>query len=785
MLKKPTNMSGYSFTQDAKKSYLNTYYDREINKLLKNKQVPSEFLSAINHPSAIRVLKNQRVQALIARKKITPAHIKAIKHESASEALMDRSVQRMIIANLPIDRYLAAIHHDAAAEALQNKSIQKLIYKSKISPAFFSGINNHFLGRLLQNEIIQQNIVNGRLKPSSMTFFHSSEMLKKFEKNYIQQLFSKGLISVAQISQTPNMQRLKAFENEWVIKYIEKQPKIVDHLLNLRDENIKALHDKFIQSLIDKDDFQIKDVLKLHVFAIGALQNAGVQKLINSHKLTADSIAHIDSTYVCRAILDKGVQKLIEQNYLTELQVLTVTDITSELIRHKGIQQLIREDKLTDQHMRLINNRQQLIALLDNETIQRIRNDELTVDLLLNAGLRAADQINVVQSTHTASVHQTTSESAKRLFKRYGAQINGKKLDLVIDHVKKYINQLPKKSHKHQAAKRCIDRITAYNYCYEEPVSKVSLRQLMALIYIAMHDDTQRIGAKDDALTQFIEGLYEIQRGYNITEKNKDIGGTDAPICIPGTFNKLIEKLQSIHPDCEIHYVTKELASLKLPKVVSEETISYLKKADNLSLIEQVEAEGINYIWDNITEKVATRMFDEFGSLYESKQNDEFVGFIDAGQYTATPDLTQLKMDKNKDKPAAQKSHVKNEKSSTSKRSEYLKTAAIGVLIAGATGVIGATLFAGACLGAVFLTPILAASTIPMVASAATGLGIITGLSIASAVIGASYGTYKATKYCVSKLMTQFGNKHKPAAAEPAEANNQSSQNEQSTLTSN
>ena len=87
---------------------------------------------------------------------------------------------------------------------------------------------------------------------------------------------------------------------------------------------------------------------------------------------------------------------------------------------------------------------------------------------------------------------------------------------------------------------------------------------------MAIHDDEKRIGSVEYAKTQFVEGLCEIQRGYNLSEAGVYQGGEDQFICSMGTFNKLIEKLVSIHPDCQIRFITRETASLKLPIVVRE-----------------------------------------------------------------------------------------------------------------------------------------------------------------------------------------------------------------------
>ena len=211
------------------------------------------------------------------------------------------------------------------------------------------------------------------------------------------------------------------------------------------------------------------------------------------------------------------------------------------------------------------------------------------------------------------------------------------------------MNSLPEDSEKNKAARRCILRITAPDDIFIDPGSQITTRQLIALTFLAINDDDNREGSLEDASVQFVEGLYEIQRGYNLSDTGMDQGGEDRPICSAGTFNKLIEKLQSIHPDCQIQFMTRETASLKLPIVAREEAMKYLASLANPSTVEafraftqlmrQVKEDGVEVIWDQIKGNIADRMFDEFGSLYLDKADHSFAGLIEAGQYTELPDL--------------------------------------------------------------------------------------------------------------------------------------------------
>ena len=119
------------------------------------------------------------------------------------------------------------------------------------------------------------------------------------------------------------------------------------------------------------------------------------------------------------------------------------------------------------------------------------------------------------------------------------------------------------------------------------------------------------------------------------------MGGQDNPICVAGTFNKLVEKLEGIHPDVIVKYITPQLAGMKLRMVVIEEVQRYLIDSTNpktagefagiTSQLVLMQKEGLSAIWWAIKDKVSARMFDEFGSLYSSDRDRAFTDLIDTG----------------------------------------------------------------------------------------------------------------------------------------------------------
>ena len=327
-------------------------------------------------------------------------------------------------------------------------------------------------------------------------------------------------------------------------------------------------------------------------------------------------------------------------------------NLESEFIRA-----LIAEEVISiDQALGLSIDQQYMITQPDN--MQGLRNGVPFDQFIQRDDFPAAAARNIGggQSTHTASVHQSVSESAANLHEHYKSSIDGDNLETEIELVKAYVHSLSSESLQHQAAKRCVVRITAPVYTFTDPGSEITTKQLLALAFLATGDDERRIGrsSREDARKQFIEGLYEMQRGYNLSDTNIDDGHPDdRTICCAGTFNKFIEKLQGIHQDCQINFITHGTASLKLPIVVHNEAMRYLESFANPktaadftefnALMGKVKKDGVDVIWGHIKDDISRKMYDEFKSVYPEGPNDKkFNELIDAGMYTELKGLSEF-----------------------------------------------------------------------------------------------------------------------------------------------
>ncbi len=348
---------------------------------------------------------------------------------------------------------------------------------------------------------------------------------------------------------------------------------------------------------------------------------------------------------------------LFFHNKLTLPALTTITPEQERKLNCEGVYALLLHDHLNmDQVFALTLG--QCYQLDDPHTREQIIAGELAladipeVEIVQRPPIMAINNplyINRQQSTHTASIHRTVSESATRLFDRYNSDLDPEDLDRLIERIKSWVLELPNGNKVNEAAKRCIVRISDKNYMHTDPVSTVTTRQLLGLGWLAIHDENLRIGDLADAENQFCRGLYEIQREYNLSETGEDLGGNDSSACHDGTFNKLMEKLAGIHPDVQIEFITLETAALKFKIFIREELEQYLAKRANpmtvnsflnfTTQLKQLKEDGIEIIWNEIKDKVAIRIFEEFHSLFDSKESSKFKDFIDAGQYFQIDEL--------------------------------------------------------------------------------------------------------------------------------------------------
>ncbi len=303
-----------------------------------------------------------------------------------------------------------------------------------------------------------------------------------------------------------------------------------------------------------------------------------------------------------------------------------------------GVCPLIINGRMTIEQLARINNHGLEYAITQDGTLQRIMAGELDVEDIVGPVIQPLIRRGVVndnQSTHASSVHRSASKSAIKLLERYKNQIQGIEaihvvLDLLTQDILSNTNTVMEIYNRRErdcvpSSKTCIQRLAASEYI--DHTSKISTRQLLALAYLAIKD--KRVLLCDtaaDAFESLVRGLYEIERGYNIENVSKDNEGTPSGhICPPGTFNKIIEKLVGVHPDCDIIFVNGETVTLKIKVTVLANIAKYIATndgwLDNFSSLEDgkvfADDDWIG-IWDSIKDSVER----DINAYYDDEKED-------------------------------------------------------------------------------------------------------------------------------------------------------------------
>ena len=482
----------------------------------------------------------------------------------------------------------------------------------------------------------------------------------------VQTLVITSRLTIAQVLAV-TLQAGQALQHADIRELVTAGTLTADQVLGITYQARLALENAGIRALVTTGTLTIDQVLGITPAARLALQNAEVRALVTAGTLTIDQVLAI--TYQAGLALDNAdIRALVTAGTLTIVQITALIDAVNQVSENPAFLGMLARGLMTPaQWGQLIQENQalqeagiQALVATGRLTLDQVvafiavTAAEITAVVIIPADIvdTPAPIINDSQSTHHASVHQSVSESATRLDDHYGPRVAELSLDNIIVALKTYVDSLDD-AEKNKAAKACILRITAPEYAFVDPGSGVSTLKLLALAFLAIHDAANRVGSLEDALAQFVAGLYEIQREYNLSATGSDQGGSDRPACCGGTFNKVVEKLVGIHPDCQVRFITPETVSLKLPVVVREEAMRYLESLASPQRVEelmaftrlmgQIQAEGIRVVWDAIKDAVAERMWDEFGSLYSGAADPRFTALVEAGQDANLGDLSRFR----------------------------------------------------------------------------------------------------------------------------------------------
>lgn len=250
--------------------------------------------------------------------------------------------------------------------------------------------------------------------------------------------------------------------------------------------------------------------------------------------------------------------------------------------------------------------------------------------------------VNSAQNTHTASVHHSATEAIEKLQTRYQATLDEEKslVGLTTMLEKLESNDFPDlmpiviagAKRSIQSLSRIADEI--------EGSSGLTVKRIVALVWTAINDKETLLTNKEDALKGFIKYLYELRRDGNLDDHGNDNGKSDKPICLGGTINKLVETLNTIHPDVQIIYATKASASLKFPVLVREYTVNFIKNsAEKTKLFEQIKRDnrtGKYSIPDSVLAAIKEEVEKVFKEEFEVHlKNQDLDGIFSSYEYVS------------------------------------------------------------------------------------------------------------------------------------------------------
>ena len=404
-----------------------------------------------------------------------------------------------------------------------------------------------------------------------------------------------------------------------LIRYVEQGLMSIDYAQGLPDQSVQTLARPGVQSLVLAEKLTVSSALSLKPEALAALNDRETVHRVIRGDLSLDEVFDVPTEH----------RQQTEDNSSAPCQC---PNCSSSAGRSVGIPVEMFRMMVRD----MIDNDPSIPSSgTVSFTLESIEG-ACVIRMVVASQEPTQQPLNSPQSTHTASVHKSVSRSATALLKRYG-ETSGLTDDELIDLLESDLVSLNESVHK-DCALRGFKRITAPDYNFIDPESKITLKKLLSLIFSVIHTD-DKLCDEDQAVEHLANALNEIQRGYNKSADGVDDGGEkDKFICKAGAFNKIIEHFVGVHPDCSIRFVTPKTASMKLLIVAQEEAFALcsllLQQPQVLRAIGldrllfvlfNAVSEDLELLWPCISTAVSQRMKAEFSEDLGERLSDDFI----------------------------------------------------------------------------------------------------------------------------------------------------------------
>ena len=601
-----------------------------IRALFIEKQITLEQLAQLNY-CATDALKVDNIKNLFIQNQISIAQLNELSY--LNNALKINNIRDLFVDKLITIEQLNQLDINAL-RAFKVNSIRELFGNKLITIEQLNQLDINALGALKDNSI--RELFGNKLITIEQLNQLNIDARTALEIKNIRELFVNKLITIEQLNQLKHGATV-AFEIDRIKDLYANDQISLDQVFQFnhtdqadvhRTYAVSALITKDIRNLFINNQITFDQLFQFDTYSFTALEEYGyIRNLLTSNQITFDQLIQLNrnSFYALR---DDYIMTLFIGNQISFEQLNLCNYTVQNALNDPIVREMFTEGHLNFNQIRQCTH--EVIFMLNDEmTRNQIINNEMTFgdlirnlfeDIIQDANQRNPDNV-VIANTHTASVHESVSDSAIALANKYGQSTNETDVTNQIIELKNNIDHFSLNTtitaHIHEAAKRGLESLAQLDTDFKDPKSELSINQLIALTHMAAQDDKYRQHTYKDYLEAMILALYEIQRGYNINNIDKiDDGSNDSPICLSGTFNKIIERMISILPDCHIHIITFQTISIKTNQLINNIISKFFDERSSLDLPNEDELSSLE-----ITQRAT--YIDHLKDIINSESNHE------------------------------------------------------------------------------------------------------------------------------------------------------------------